>query len=241
VVIGGALRLAAVVAAIVLLATGASACGGDEETTTTASARGGTKQGGPAKETASGESSKNDSNDSKQPGGGESAAPPNDGGSDQSRADSNSAPLRVSGGGSGQYRTRGGDNSIQNFGEEADESELEAAAEAVHGFYVARAEEEWSRACSYLAQSMRAQLEQLAEQSPQLSGKECPAILQALTRPLSASARRETTVVDAGSLRREGERGFLIYYGAGRTVYAITLEEEGGAWRVASLAPLPIS
>jgi hypothetical protein len=230
-VIGGALRLIAVVTAIVLLATGASACGGDEETTTTSSTRGGTKQEGPAKETASGGSSKNDS---KQPGGGESAAPPNDGGSD-------SAPLRVSGGGSGQYRTRGGDNSIQNFGEEADESELEAAAEAVHGFYVARAEEEWSRACSYLAQSMLAQLEQLAEQSPQLSGKECPAILQALTRPLPASARRETTVVDAGSLRREGERGFLIYYGAGKTVYAITLEDEGGTWKVGSLAPLPIA
>lgn len=235
--IGAPLRLAAVAATIVLLAIGASACGGDGGATTTSSAPAGTKQEKPAKETTSGGSSKNGS---KQPDGGGSPAPPSDAGSGQSASDLNPAPLRVSGGGSGQFRTRGGDNSIQNFGEEADESELEAAAEAVHGFYVARAEEDWSRACSYLAKSMVAQLEQLAEQAPQLRGKGCAAILHALTRPLPASVRRETTVVDAGSLRREGDRGFLIYRDAERTVYGIPLEDEDGAWKLTLLSGTPL-
>ena len=104
-------------------------------------------------------------------------------------------------------------------------------AEAVHGFYVARAEEDWSEGCSYLAESVIGQLEALAGQSPKLKG--CAAVLEAFTRPLPASVRRKTTVVDAGSFRREDERGFLIYYDAEDRAYAIPLEEEDGAWKVA--------
>lgn len=145
------------------------------------------------------------------------------------------APLKVSGGGSKQFQVKGGDNSIQNYGEEADESELEEVAEIVHGFYVARVEEEWEKACSYLAKGNVEQLEQLVHQSPQFKGKGCRAILESLTPPLSTSTQRETTIVDAGSFRHEGEQGFLIYYGAEGAVYAMPLREEGGTWKVAGL------
>jgi hypothetical protein len=106
----------------------------------------------------------------------------------------------------------------------------------VHGFYVSRAAQEWDKACSYLAKSNIEQLEQLASQSPQLKGADCVAVLKAFTRPLPASIEREITTVDAGSLRREGERGFLIYYGAGHTKYAMPLREEGGTWKVTALS-----
>jgi hypothetical protein len=149
-------------------------------------------------------------------------------------------PLKVSGGGSGQFRSKGGDNSIQNYGEEGDESELEEAAEALHGFYVARAEKDWSTACSYLAKTIVRQLEQLAAQSPQLKGKDCAATLHAFTRPLPASVRRETTVVDAGSLRNEGEQSFLIYYGEGHTAYAMPMKQEDGGWKVTLLSATPL-
>lgn len=149
-------------------------------------------------------------------------------------------PLQVSGGGSGQFRTKGGDNSIQEFGAEGDEAELQEAAEAVHGFLVAQANEDWSAACSYLAKSMIQQLEQFAAQSKQFKGGGCPPILKAFTRPLPSAARRETTVVDAGSLRREGEQAFLIYYGAEKTAYAIPMKPEGGEWKVAALAGTPL-
>jgi hypothetical protein len=145
-------------------------------------------------------------------------------------------PLKVSGGGSGQFRTKGGDNSIQEFGDESDGSELQEAAEVVHGFYVSRAGEEWDKACSYLSKSNIEQLEQLANQAAQSKGADCATVLKAFTRPLPASVEREITTVDAGSLRREGEQGFLIYYGAGHVKYAMPLREEGGNWKVAALS-----
>jgi hypothetical protein len=145
-------------------------------------------------------------------------------------------PLKVSGGGSAQFRTKGGDNSIQEFGDESDESELREAAEVVHGFYVSRAAEEWDKACSYLAKSNIEQLEQLANQAAQSKGADCATILKAFTQSLPTSVEREITTVDAGSLRREGEQGFLIYYGAGHVKYAMPLREEGGAWKVTALS-----
>jgi hypothetical protein len=169
----------------------------------------------------------------------------NDGQNQQSQAkqeDSGSVPknvatpLKVSGGGSAQFRTKGGDNSIQEFGDESDESELREAAEIVHDFYVARAREEWSKACSYLAKSNIEQLEQLGSQSPQFKNAGCAPILESFTRPLAASVNREITTVDAGSLRQEGEQGFLIYYGAGHVTYAMPLRDEDGSWKVAALS-----
>jgi len=145
-------------------------------------------------------------------------------------------PLKVSGGGSAQFRTKGGDNSVQEFGDESDESELREAAEVVHGFYVSRAAKEWDKACSYLSKSNIEQLEQLANQAAQSKGADCATILKAFTQPLPASVEREITTVDAGSLRREGEQGFLIYYGAGHVKYAMPLREEGGAWKVTALS-----
>jgi hypothetical protein len=145
-------------------------------------------------------------------------------------------PLKVSGGGSTQFLVKGGDNSVQEFGDEGDESELQKAAEVVHGFYVSRAAEEWDKACSYLAKANIEQLEQLASQSPQLKGAGCAPILKAFTRPVPASVNREVTTVDAGSLRHEGEQGFLIYYGAGHATYTMPLREEDGTWKVTALS-----
>jgi len=150
-------------------------------------------------------------------------------------------PLKVSGGGSAQVRTKGGDNSIQNYGEESGESELREAAEAVHGFYVARANEEWTKACSYLTKTTVEQFEELASRSPQLKGKGCAPVLQAFTRPLPPSVERETTLVDAISLRQDSEHAFLVYRGAEGKPYAMPMQQEGGAWKVGSLAGTPLT
>ena len=144
-------------------------------------------------------------------------------------------PLEVSGGGSAQFRTKGGDNSIQEFGEEG-ESELQAVAEIVHGFYAARAEKRWNAACSYLAKSNIEQLVQLVSQSPELKDAGCSEALKAFTQPLPPALEREITTVDAGSFRHEGEQGFLIYYGPEHTVYSMPMREEDGAWKVAALS-----
>jgi hypothetical protein len=231
------IRAIAVLAAAVLAAAFLTACGGsDSSADSTASVQGeGASADGGSQQSGGGQTQADVGAGRRSQDG--SADDQGSGGSDSGPA---STPLEVTGGGSEQFRVKGGDNSIQEFGDESDESELEEAAEALHGFYVARAEEDWSGACAYLAKSMVQQLEQLASQSPQLKGKGCAAVLHAFTRPLPASVRRETTVVDAGSLRTEGEQSFLIYYGEGHTPYAMPMTQEDGAWKATLLAATPL-
>lgn len=233
--------IAAFIAAV-LIAALFVACGGSssDSSSTAGEASGSAAPETTAQSGSQGNSSKRSSaksgdqsqNDSQNPGGGQSQPH----GSAGKSAKEIETPLKVSGGGAAQFRTKGGDNSIQEFGEESDESELQEAAEAVHSFYVSRAAEEWTKACSHLAKSNIEQLEQLASQSPQFKGAGCAPILKAFTQPVSASVDREITTVDAGSLRQEGEQGFLIYYGAGHTKYAMPLKDEGGTWKVAALS-----
>lgn len=147
-------------------------------------------------------------------------------------------PLQVSGGGSAPFLTKGGDNSIQEYGEEAGESELTEAAEALHAFLVARADEDFARTCSFLTKDEVQQLEQLGSQSPQLKDKGCAAVVEALAaEPLSAATKRELTEVNAASLRVEGGEAFLIYNGANNTAYFVRMNNEDGAWKVGALSP----
>jgi hypothetical protein len=222
-------RLVATLAAVALLAAALSACGGSDSGTsgsTSATAAGSEKSAGQRGE-ASPEKGHAGSGEGKPDGSGGGGQP------------ASVSPLRVSGGGSGQFRVKGGDNSIQDFGEESDEGELEEAARVLHDFYVARAEEDWNAACARLSKSVIQQLEVLGARAKS-GDKSCPATMAALTPPLSPAVQRETTAVDAGSLRVEGDRGFLIYRGAEKTVYAINMAREGG-WKVSALAGIPLS
>jgi hypothetical protein len=230
--------LAAVLAALALVACGG---GGSSTTSESSSTEAPTATTGKSAAPKQGESqpeekAKTEKTQTKSSSSGSGSS--GDSGSSGSGADV--PPLKVSGGGSSQVRTKGGDNSIQEFGGESDESELREAAEALHGFYVARAEEEWDKACSYLTKATAQQFEKLASQSPQLKGAGCGAVLHAFTRPLPPSATRETTQVDAISLRQDGERAFLIYRGAEDKPYAIPMTQEDGAWKVAGLAGTPL-
>lgn len=219
----------ATLAAVALLAGMLSACGGSDSGTSSS-----TSPTSGSSETSAGQ--RGETSPEKGHASGGEGRP---GGSDGSRQPALVSPLRVSGGGSGQFRVKGGDNSIQDFGEESDEGELEEAARVLHDFYVARAEEEWKAACASLSRGVIEQLEQLGARTKS-GDKGCPTALAALTPPLSAVVQRETTAVDAGSLRVEGDRGFLIYRGAEKTVYAINMAREGG-WKVGALAGVPLS
>lgn len=150
------------------------------------------------------------------------------------------SPLKVSGGGSAQFHVKGGDNSIQNYGEEASPAELRRTARLVHGYLVALAEEGWAHACSYFSRKQRRGLERLAAGStPKLAG--CPGALAKLIGRVAPGAAREATVLDAASLRSQGPQGFLIYRGAGGKAYFMSLWREGGSWTVAALSPVMLS
>jgi hypothetical protein len=212
--------LAAVFAVAVL-----AACGGSSDST---SSNGGSTGSEATTQAGEGTGGSNGS-------GGQSGDKGNAGGSSGGSKKADVAtPLKVSGGGSEQFIVKGGDNSVQEFGEEGDESELQEAAEATHGFFVARAEERWADACSYLSKSLLQQLEQLAAKSDRTS---CASFLGSFTTELPPAVWREITTVDAGSLRHEGEQAFLIYHGApGKTVYSMPMMFEDSEWKVGSLS-----
>ncbi len=142
-------------------------------------------------------------------------------------------------GGSAQFRDQT-DSAILDFGEEGSGSALDEGAEVVQDFFASRAGEDWASTCAQLSQSVLDKIEHLAASGTELEDKSCPSFLAAFTR-LTAQERKESMIVDAGSLREQGQRAFLIYYGAGETVYAMPLSLEGGEWKVASLSPKPLS
>jgi hypothetical protein len=149
-------------------------------------------------------------------------------------------PHHDSGGGSKQFEVKGGDNSIQEFGEEGSESELQKAATALHGFLDARAEGDFKAACSHLGPEVASSLQQLAAASKGLKGAACPQLLAALSKGVPASSLAEAAQANVGSLRFEGGQAFLIYRGAGKAVYAISMVKQGGEWKVAGLSGAPL-
>jgi hypothetical protein len=139
--------------------------------------------------------------------------------------------------GSASFRTPGGDNSIQNYGEEADASEVEEATAALAGYLRARAKGDWESSCAYLAKDTLAPLEELAARSSQLKGKRCGEILAALEGQVPASARANTLTGRVASLRVQGERAFALYHGAGGVDYFVPMTREDGAWKLGAVAP----
>jgi hypothetical protein len=231
---GGSKTFAALVA--LLLLAGLAGCGGSGSDSTAAQA--GT---GPGESTASDSASKQ--NGSKGGGEGKSGSS----GEQQTPDPGDASEFKPkhhsdSGGGAEQFKVKGGDNSVQEFGEEADTSEFEVAATALHNFLDARAEGNWAAACRYLSQSTIESFEQLASQSKQEGGASCGATLAAITNPAAkASLKAEAEKADIGSLRTEGGQAFLIYTGTEGTILAIPMANEAGTWKVAGLAGTPLN
>jgi hypothetical protein len=140
--------------------------------------------------------------------------------------------------GSDQFRDKT-DSRLLDFGEEGSDAEREEAADAVHAFYLARSRADWQATCAQLSAAMLGKIEHLATSSTDLKDKSCPSFLEAFLS-LSERERQESTI-DAGSLREQGAKGFLIYYGAGDVVYAMPLSKDGDEWKVASLSPKRLS
>jgi hypothetical protein len=246
------IRQLAALCAVLLVAASLAACGGGSDSTSTtaetattsttqdAAGAGATGKGGGAK--AGGKSeAEGKANEDEKGSAGEKESGHGDDSSFVRHVNFTPPPLEVSGGGSEQFIQKNGDNSIQEYGDEGGESELQEVAETVYDFFVARGHGEWEKACGYLTKSSVESLEQLIAQSPELKGGGCAVALKSFTQPLPPSRSRQinkmVSTIDAASFRHEGEQGFLIYYGApGKTVYAMPMNNEDGEWKVGSLA-----
>ena len=145
-----------------------------------------------------------------------------------------------SGGGAEKLKVKGGDNSVQEFGAEADTSEFEAAAAVLHNFLDARAEGNWAAVCQYLSKSTIESFEKLAAHTKG-GDTSCGATLAGITNPnAQAALKAEAEKADVGSLRAEGGQAFLIYTTDG-TILAMPMADEAGTWKVAGLAGTPLN
>lgn len=141
-----------------------------------------------------------------------------------------------SGGGAAQFRTPSGDNSIQESGVEADAAERARAAAALHAYLDLRAAHHWAAACEYMAASLIVLLERAVAISPGGENpKGCPAVLAAMSEAAPQRLLDELAEVDVGSLRLNGQRGFLLYHGPEGKSYAILLAKEAGGWKVTTM------
>jgi hypothetical protein len=138
------------------------------------------------------------------------------------------------------FRVPGGDNSIQEYGEEQDAGERAAAMEPIAALYRALYSGDWSEVCdTYLSAANVKQIELLAEKSPQLKGKRCADVLSGLNQ---SPGEKGPDTPDGGivSFRTEGDTGFAIYWGIDGKGYSFALKSEGGGWKLTSLAPTPL-
>jgi hypothetical protein len=139
--------------------------------------------------------------------------------------------------GSASFRVKGGDNSIQDFGEEADDSETAAATAVLTGYLEARASGDWAAQCAGLSKTALEPLEQVVSRSPQFKDKGCAAVLKALLGAAPASTRANPLTGDIASLRTEGNRGFALFHGTGGSDYFVLMVKEDGEWRLGATAP----
>jgi hypothetical protein len=146
-----------------------------------------------------------------------------------------------SGGGSQQYRGEG-DNTIQDFGEEADSAEREAAAGTLHNYLDARAAGEWAAACENMSKEIVESLDKLAARAKSVKDKSCGGVLgKLLTQEARQSLGADAEAADVGSLRFDGKRAFVIYRGVDDAILAMPMTKEDGTWKVAALAATPLS
>ncbi len=138
-----------------------------------------------------------------------------------------------------KFLVKGGDNSIPEYGQEAAAAERARAQAALTTFLRARAHDEWSRVCTELTASTRRQLEGLLRagkgRASAIHG--CGGILAALSG--GAAGRTTPQLTGVASLRVKGDVAFALFYGPHATKYVMPMRNEGGAWRVSQLTPLP--
>ena len=140
-------------------------------------------------------------------------------------------------------RTKGGDNSIQDFGREASDPERAAAARVLAAYLAAYEHGDGPTACSLLSSDARERLEQALGQAAAKAGRPalgCARILTAFGTHLPSQARRQLTAVRLLSLRVEGDRAFAIYDAADQKAYPVPMAKESGAWRVVALPGSPL-
>lgn len=144
------------------------------------------------------------------------------GGSDSSGGDST-----ATGGAAGELGEAAAVAKAEEFGSEASGAEAKGPEAALQGYFDARANGEWSKACSYVAKDLRKLYGRLSKEA-------CAAFVEKTAERLPAGERATLAEVEVESVRLEGESAYVIYADANGSQRAKPVEREGGAWKVSS-------
>ena len=135
-----------------------------------------------------------------------------------------------------------GDNSIQTFGTEADESERQEAEANLRGYLAARAEGNWAAACEAASNEFRAGLAKLIEGAKAKPGAEkpegCAETLELLFGKTPSSTFQQAAQIEQVlSFRiRDDGYAYLIYESQGEIKF-IAMADDSGAWKVNTPEP----
>jgi hypothetical protein len=133
-----------------------------------------------------------------------------------------------------QEEAKGGEASVEEFGEEAQGAGREAILAAYEGYLGAIAAEDPAKACFYLAAQLRGTMKQLAGKAH--AGMGCPQILPKLLSPEAPQIAKAQAQGKVTRVRAQGGRAFVLFHAPGAELYYLALAAEGGQWKVASAA-----
>ncbi len=128
---------------------------------------------------------------------------------------------------------RGGEKSIEEFGEEAGASDREAVLSTFEGYLNAVAEGDAATACSYLSAAVQESLQQLVAKG---KSADCAQILPQLLAPTATTIAREHARGEVTRVRVEGDQAFVVFRAPGAKLYQLGLIDEDDEWKATTIA-----
>jgi hypothetical protein len=169
--------------------------------------------------------------------GGQSAAAPTPAGNQQTKP--TGAGQETSGAGSGDTKRKreshfeGGEKEVEEFGSEAQGSAKDEVLATERSYLSAIATKSYQGACARLAPAVTGSLQKMVKGSD--AG--CGAILPRLLSPTSAAVARQQLQGEVVRVRVEGKQAFVVFHAPGARLWTLPLSNQGGGWKVATLAP----
>jgi hypothetical protein len=137
---------------------------------------------------------------------------------------------------------KGGDNSIQAFGTEGEESEAQQATASLKRYLDARASGDWAAACEAASAQLREELTKLIERAKAKGDTEkptsCAETLELFFGKTPQQALQEAAQIDRVLSFRVEEDGYAyLIFESAEEVKFIAMANEEGAWKPNTLEP----
>ena len=128
---------------------------------------------------------------------------------------------------------QGGEEQVEKYGSEAQGSVKGEVLAAEQSYLSAIATKSYGKACAGLAPAVTGSLQKMVKGGD--AG--CGAILPKLLSPSTAAVARRQLQGEVVRVRIEGKQAFVIFHAPGARLWALPLSNQGGGWKVATLAP----